>query len=464
MVFGGKLMKKLLSYSVFVVIILVIMAVASCVLPTENNQVPVTKPEIAAPRAVDSQTSFFTQIRNKYLDRAINLYASASAGARSIVSATNLSSLSLEEKGTLLGYLYSKAPVTRGPGSTDAALLTVVADYKKELTDIPLTITHEDGTRIDFTGKLETEVAGTGYNKADILDKIEKQQPSNARGIQVIPWNSGRWPGGVIKYRYNDNVPQNTRAVVRKAMDQWEQATGILKFVEIENNALNISTFWMGLNWHLEVRVDNNLSAPGNVSPSCGYGAWQVLRLHPTVTDAANSYHVAVILHELGHVIGLAHEHQRYDRDNYIEINWSNIAAKRDQYLSIPQYGEIWCSYYLNIFGVVISGEFLFWRWENSRVLSSYDYLSIMHYGAYAGKPTALDQYVWIMRRKSGTDWDKLGGNKLTANDIKSVKELYQPAPTPTPTPPYPPYPTPKPYGSTASASVLSDSFGISGF
>lgn len=31
------------------------------------------------------------------------------------------------------------------------------------------------------------------------------------------------------------------------------------------------------------------------------------------------------ILHELGHIIGLMHEHQRPDRDNYLRVQWSNV-------------------------------------------------------------------------------------------------------------------------------------------
>jgi hypothetical protein len=34
------------------------------------------------------------------------------------------------------------------------------------------------------------------------------------------------------------------------------------------------------------------------------------------------------ILHELGHILGLMHEHQRPDRDNYISVLWDNIPAE----------------------------------------------------------------------------------------------------------------------------------------
>ena len=57
-------------------------------------------------------------------------------------------------------------------------------------------------------------------------------------------------------------------------------------------------------------------------------------------------------MHEIGHAIGLYHEHQRPDRDNYIKVHMENIAP-------------------------IYRSEFEKYDFE---VTTTYDFASIMHY------------------------------------------------------------------------------------
>ncbi len=64
-----------------------------------------------------------------------------------------------------------------------------------------------------------------------------------------------------------------------------------------------------------------------------------------------------MLLHEIGHLIGLYHEQTRLDRDTYIEVIWSEIVQGQEHNFEKRTVGEV-----------------------DSRSVP-YDYKSIMHYG-----------------------------------------------------------------------------------
>ncbi|KAF8792952.1 Astacin-like metalloprotease toxin 1 [Argiope bruennichi] len=109
---------------------------------------------------------------------------------------------------------------------------------------------------------------------------------------------------------------------------------------------------------------------------------------------------IGTVVHELGHAIGLSHEHSRSDRDLHITVYKNNIDPNR-----IGQF---------NITDPKI-------EFKTTR----YNCESIMHYGEYAFsiKPQVLKS----MEAKDGKTkllepYDKAG---LTNTDIQMVKDLY---------------------------------------
>lgn len=166
----------------------------------------------------------------------------------------------------------------------------------------------------------------------------------DSRGLYV--YNTKVWPKGEIPVIFvNLNGEQKNK--VRDAFRSWEaKSGGAVKFYECTTDA-------PGLNAHtpfprnavVSIRINNDIRGDGQAT--IGYYR------HGKVEFRSN-FSSRTALHELGHVIGLRHEHQRRDRDDYIQVNWVGN-------------GDWWDQWYQKIL-------------DNQWPTRLYDYMSIMHY------------------------------------------------------------------------------------
>nr|C9D7R2.1 RecName: Full=Astacin-like metalloprotease toxin 2; AltName: Full=Loxosceles astacin-like protease 2; Short=LALP2; Flags: Precursor [Loxosceles intermedia]ACV52010.1 astacin-like metalloprotease toxin 2 precursor [Loxosceles intermedia] len=106
------------------------------------------------------------------------------------------------------------------------------------------------------------------------------------------------------------------------------------------------------------------------------------------------------ILHEMGHTIGLFHEHTRPDRDNYITVHEDNIrpGSKRN-YRKTPSY--------------------------MTRVIGPFDYDSIMIYGETAGSRDPMHLKSMEANKPGVTLISSRYKDRLTDLDIKKINTLY---------------------------------------
>ncbi len=193
----------------------------------------------------------------------------------------------------------------------------------------------------------------------------------------VVDSEGARWVGGVVPYVIDKRLSLGKQKAILKAMALWESET--------------VVTF-------LPVTPDNQDNYPDYVvfQPSTGktcissvgrQGGMQTLRLAPRCNTM-------MIIHELGHLLGLWHEQARKDRDLYVEVLWENV--REDHYHNFDK------------------------RVEDGQNQGAYDYDSIMHYSEMAfsknGEPTLVPriQGVQIGQR-----------THLSAGDIASVNALY---------------------------------------
>lgn len=190
---------------------------------------------------------------------------------------------------------------------------------------------------------------------------------------------AARWPRAVIPYVIGGDLPSTSR--VTQAINDLHAKTG-LKFVPRTNEANYV---------HI-----GRTTGPSRVSNIGRYGS----TVQYMYLNDASPWQVAA--HELGHVAGLAHEHQRCDRDSYVRILWQNVdpnlAGNFDKLC--PAQG--WTT--------------------TAHGYAPYDQNSIMHYGptefSHNGQPT--------IQMLDGSPITRLGERSgATPNDHRTLREMY---------------------------------------
>ncbi|GAB3962281.1 Dot/Icm T4SS effector LegP [Spirosoma harenae] len=136
-----------------------------------------------------------------------------------------------------------------------------------------------------------------------LLSSQELQAPTNT-GTEVVDGTgrtkaSSRWPNKIVYYSIDPSLPNQSR--VTDAIAHWEMYTPI-RFVQ--------RTTQRGY-----VLFRSGTGCSSNVGYS---GGLQYVNLGSGCTTGNT-------IHEIGHTIGLWHEHTRADRDTYVNINTANI-------------------------------------------------------------------------------------------------------------------------------------------
>ena len=226
--------------------------------------------------------------------------------------------------------------------------------------------------------------------------EVEDGEPSNSPPIQkaVRYTLSTRW-GKTIEYMFkSDNVPISIRDSVTKYMKVWAAAANNkIQFKEITKD-IGWNQFLWCIGCKYFIRVREEYLAGNDGTSSVGNMPYAFLRLikYPSQRTC---------LHELGHTLGLFHEHQRPDRDDYVTYYFNNV--KSDQ---------------IGNFTKMPAGSYNYYG-------STFDFESIMIYyswayakNGYTGKTADA-----TMLKKNGTDF--WYNTKLSATDKSVIKQIY---------------------------------------
>lgn len=186
------------------------------------------------------------------------------------------------------------------------------------------------------------------------------------------------WPSGNVYYTFDPSVSASNKKAFLDATVEWATFAN-LHFIQRVAQA----------NYLL---VTNNASLGGGNSFVGMVGGAQLFQI------GSSSWNRGTLVHELGHALGLVHEHQRSDRDSFVTIVTTNILI-----------GHL--------------ADFV--KLTDSQNKSTYDFLSVMHYARDAFSTNA---YNTIQPLPAYIQYLNLMGHSdpvLSTNDRAGMAQVY---------------------------------------
>ncbi|MCU0788791.1 MAG: M12 family metallopeptidase, partial [Verrucomicrobia bacterium] len=154
------------------------------------------------------------------------------------------------------------------------------------------------------------------------------------------------WTGGNVYYQFHPSVSAQNQQMFVDAAREWET------FANVHFIARTSQPNY--------ILVEEVAGLSGGQATVGMVGGQQAFKIGP------NAWSRSVLCHELGHTLGMVHEHQRSDRDSFVTILTNNIASGQEaNFVKLP----------------------------TSQNLGAYDFLSIMHYArnTFSVNPATLN-------------------------------------------------------------------------
>lgn len=196
-----------------------------------------------------------------------------------------------------------------------------------------------------------------------------------------------RWPSGIIPYVLDEELDQDRLTEIEKAIALWNRDSSITLIKRSDITPGDTSNVG-------ETQTDDSPIDYVFFKSTTGCASWvgRVGGQQDLYVGATCKW--GNIAHEIGHAVGLYHEHTRADRDNYITVHWENIQEGKSLNFDIMETG--------------------------TSMIGEYDYDSIMHYSRGYFSRNGLNTI-------SAPDGIEIGQRAyLSKRDINSVNILYQ--------------------------------------
>lgn len=222
-----------------------------------------------------------------------------------------------------------------------------------------------------------------------------------------------QWPGGVVPYTFDASFTAAVdQPAALAAMKEWSEYVPSIRFV-----ARTTETDYITFVEHASL-----------CESGVGHGANQRTINLTTGCIGSHSLH-----HEIGHALGLYHQHTRKDRDSFVTVNWGEILGCPAGATQYSDCGQSKCAGNLAGCGCTADTDkkgtcykaHNFATDTKRANIGGYDYDSVMHYSSGAFSKTGNRTLTVLQNDAAGNPLPIGQRSHLSDGDVYAMRAMY---------------------------------------